>query len=84
MSNKVVIERLKSEGILLAIVPFLGSLTAFAFEAGYLSYYDVPYDVISISLYRVLAATLWLSLAFAFAWAFAARVIAFALHRIKQ
>lgn len=79
MPTNAVFEKLKSEGILLAIIPFIGSLTAFAFETGYLTYFDIPNDVISLSLYRIIAAALWLSFAIAIIWICAARVIAIAL-----
>lgn len=76
MSEKFLLERIKSEGVILAVIPFLGSLAAFAFEVGYLSYYDVPFDVINLSFYRILASTLWLSLGMAIAWIFLSKAIA--------
>ncbi|SPU51045.1 hypothetical protein [Bordetella trematum] len=76
MSKGFFLEKIKSESVLLALVPFFGSILAFAFEMGYLTYYDVPSDVISIGFYRILVATLWLSFALAVVWFFAAHVIA--------
>jgi hypothetical protein len=48
---------IKSEGVLLAAIPFAGSLVAFAFESGYLSFYNVPISWIQIDLVKVITAS---------------------------
>lgn len=55
---------LKSEGILLAIIPFIGTLIGFVFEAGYVSYYDIPLSIIRMDFNRIITSTTLVSLFF--------------------
>lgn len=57
LQNNGWIKIAKSEGFLLAIIPFFGSLITLAFEKGYLSFYDVPTGLIQLDLARVLSAS---------------------------
>lgn len=50
-------EVLKSEGLLLALIPFVGTFIGFVFEAGYVSFYDVPISLIQIDFNRIVAST---------------------------
>ncbi len=68
---------LRSEGILLAAIPFAGSLIAFCFEVGYLSYFDVPAEYIEVGFNRIFVATSILSLPVALLWIYLAQIIRF-------
>ena len=46
-----------SEGVWLAIFPVIGYALAFTYEFGYLHHYDVPADLITVELSRILVAT---------------------------
>lgn len=59
-------ELLKSEGVLLASIPFAGTLIGFVFEVGYVSYYDVPISLIRIDFNRIVASTALVSVSFVF------------------
>jgi len=48
---------LRSEGLLLASVPFLGSLLALTYEAGYLSFYEVPITLVQLDFVRIVTAS---------------------------
>lgn len=48
---------IQSEGFVLATIPFIGSLVAFIFEAGYLNFYDVPWTFIQLDFTRVVWAS---------------------------
>lgn len=48
---------LQSEGALLAAIPFAGSVIALAFEAGYLSFFDVPVTLLQLDFTRIVTAS---------------------------
>lgn len=48
---------LRSEGIVLAIIPFFGSVVALIYEAGYLSFFDVPANFIQLDFVRIVTAS---------------------------
>lgn len=48
---------IQGEGFVLATIPFIGSLVAFVFEAGYLSFYGVPWTFIQLDFTRVVWAS---------------------------
>lgn len=49
---------LKQDGTIVVLIPFLGSLVSLAFEAGYLSFYDVPVTLIQLDFVKIITATL--------------------------
>lgn len=48
---------LRSEGVVLAIIPFIGSLVALTYEAGYLSFFDVPATFVQLDFVRIVTAS---------------------------
>lgn len=48
---------LRSEGIVLAIIPFVGSIVALTYEAGYLSFFDVPATFVQLDFVRIVTAS---------------------------
>lgn len=48
---------IQGEGFVLATIPFIGSLVAFIFEAGYLNFYDVPWTFIQLDFTRIVWAS---------------------------
>lgn len=46
----------RSEGLILAAIPFIGTFVAFIFEYGYLAFYDVPISVIQLDFTRIVTA----------------------------
>lgn len=48
---------LRSEGVLLSVIPFVGSVLALAYEVGVLSFYDVPRTLIQLDFVRIVRAT---------------------------
>ena len=44
------------EGLVLAAIPFIGTYLAFIFEAGYLSFYDIPTSFIKVDFTRIISA----------------------------
>jgi hypothetical protein len=50
--------KLQHETILIAVIPFLGWMAAFAFETGYLMFFDISWSFIDIGLPHILAATI--------------------------
>jgi hypothetical protein len=57
MGMKMGVSILKSEGVLLTVIPFFGSVLALAYEVGVLSFYDVPRTLIQLDFVRVVRAT---------------------------
>jgi hypothetical protein len=57
IESPIISRLLRSESLLLGAIPFVGSLIAFAFESGYLSFYDVPSSLIQLDLVRVITAS---------------------------
>lgn len=57
---------LKSEGVLLAAVPFAGSLLTAAYEAGYLSFYDVPLTLAQFDFTHIVIASVLVALVVGF------------------
>ena len=51
-----IIEKLKNESYLLAVIPFMGSFLAFLFEVGFLTYYEVPITFIQLDFTRIVTA----------------------------
>lgn len=52
----------RSEGVLLAILPIAGSLVALVFEAGFLSFFEVPFILIQIDFLRIVIATFFVGM----------------------
>lgn len=57
-----ILERLKNESYLLAIIPFFGSFLAFIFEVGYLQYYEVPITLVQLDFTRIITASGYVAL----------------------
>lgn len=57
-----ILERLKNESYLLAIIPFFGSFLAFIFELGYLQYYEAPITLIQLDFTRIITASGYIAL----------------------
>ena len=69
---------LRSEGIVLAIIPFVGSLVALTYETGYLSFFDVPATFVQLDFVRIVTASAGVALfvaAYLVALVFAALVV---------
>lgn len=58
MQQNNIYDTLKSEGLLLAVIPFIGTLIGFIYEAGYLSFYDVPISVVRMDFGRIITSTM--------------------------
>lgn len=56
-NNTSVFSILRIESVVLAVIPFIGSLLALTFEAGYLSYFDVPVTFIQLDFVRIVTAS---------------------------
>lgn len=68
---------LRSEGVVLAAIPFVGSLIALGFEVGYLSYFDVPAEYVEVGFNSIVAATAALAIPVALLWIYLAQIIRF-------
>jgi hypothetical protein len=51
------------QGILIAVLPVLGSFLAITYELGYLNWFDVPLEFAEITLLRIVGATVTLTMA---------------------
>lgn len=51
-----------SEGGMLTVIPFLGSLLALVFETSYLAFYGVPLNIIKLDFVKVISATAFISI----------------------
>jgi hypothetical protein len=74
--SKRLIDIIKTEGVILATLPILGTLSAIAFETGYLSFYDVPAELIEVSLPRIIRAIFTISIIVAILWYLGSRLYA--------
>lgn len=75
MSKKLT-DIVKTEGFILATVPIMGTLSAIAFETGFLSFYDIPLELIEVSLPRIIWAIFITSFIVAFIWYLGSRFYA--------
>lgn len=62
MKKNASLNFMRSEGVFLAIFPFVGYYMAFVFEVGWLDFYGVPYDLIRIDIPQLIFS----SISFAF------------------
>lgn len=51
-----------SEGGLLTVIPFLGSLLSLVFETSYLAFYGAPLNIIKLDFVKVISATAFISI----------------------
>ncbi|MBH1971743.1 hypothetical protein FK216_09770 [Moraxellaceae bacterium AER2_44_116] len=68
---------IKRENVILAVLPVFGSLVALAFEAGYLSYFDVPAEYIELGFIRVFVSTAVIAFPVTMLWAYIGSMIDF-------
>lgn len=68
---------IRSEGMLLAVVPFIGSLIALCYEVGCLTYFDVPFEYVDVGFNRIVAATAALSVPIIMLWIYLAQIVRF-------
>lgn len=66
---------LRSEGLLVAAIPFLSSLIAITYETGYLSFYDIPFEYAEVSFKTIVAATVALIPIVVMIWLYLAAMI---------
>ena len=57
-------QMLEREGLLLALVPALGTLASYLFEAGRFSFYGVPQELIELDIGKIIAASVAIVLCF--------------------
>jgi hypothetical protein len=66
---------LRSEGLLIAVVPLIGSFFAITFEAGYLSFFDIPFEYVEVSFKTIVAFTVALIPVVVLLWLYVALII---------
>jgi len=54
------IKKKLGDGIIVAVIPIVGSFAAYFYEAGYLSFFYIPNTFIQLDFPRVLRATSWI------------------------
>lgn len=60
-----ILHNLNEEKVLFALIPFVGSLVAFLFEAGFLSFFDVPVTFLQLDFARIVTASGYVTIAIA-------------------